>query len=161
MLRFSVATRLALLLALLFIQPSRADQQEEQKVRQLAHTFLGMVRTEDPTPLDTIREILAEDFIQSTSHGTVVHGRKENLQWMEKAVAEIRELFQRFDYRFDIQSVRMYPNSGLIFGKITLFGDLKDGGEHLERQIWETMLFQKTNGQWKLVHEHSTRVKVQ
>lgn len=141
-------------------QHSQGSEPQEQEVRELAKRYIGMVRTENPTPLDAIGEMLDKDFIQSTSHGTVIRGREENLRWNKKAVDEINELFSQFDFKYDIQSVRMNVDSALVFGKLTLFGQLKDGRD-FERQIWETIVFEKTDGHWKMIHEHSTRVKAE
>lgn len=141
-------------------QRCQGNEPQEQEVRELAKNYIGMVRTDNPTPLDAIGEMLDEDFIQSTSHGTVIRGREENLRWNKKAVDEIDELFSQFDFKFDIQTVRTNVDSALVFGKLTLFGQLKDGGR-FERQIWETIVFEKTDGRWKMVHEHSTRVKAE
>lgn len=79
--------------------------------------------------------------------------------WNKKAVEEIESLFSQFDFKFDIQSVRVNVDSALVFGNLTLFGQLKDGGGRFERQIWETIAFEKIDGHWKMAHEHSTRVK--
>jgi ketosteroid isomerase-like protein len=55
----------------------------------------------------------------------------------------------------------MQPTSALVFGKISLFGDAKDGGGNFKRQIWETLAFEKADGNWTVVHEHSTRAKAE
>jgi len=159
MTRFVVAGYVVSLLAFPLALPASAAKPEAAEVRQLANRFLAMLRTEKPTPLDAVGEMLADDFVQSTSHGTVVQGRKENLRWIRTALDEIQTLFDKFDYRFDIQRVKVYPRSALVFGKVKLFGTLKNGGQQFERQIWETMVFEKVGETWKMVHEHSTRVK--
>ncbi len=74
-------------------------------------------------------------------------------------MAEIRDLFHTFDYRLDIQTVRVYGQSALVFGKVVLSGELKDGQTPFRREIWETLVFARMDGKWKLVHEHSTRAK--
>jgi len=139
-------------------QRCQANDTQEQEVRELAKKYIGMVRTDNPTPLDAIGEMLDKDFIQSTSHGTVVRGREENLRWNKKAVDEIDELFSQFDFKFDVQSVRVNVDAALVFGKLILFGQLKDDRK-FERQIWETIVFEKKDGHWKMVHEHSTRAR--
>ncbi len=161
MLRLTVIVWSALSAVFLFVHSSSADEPQEREIRELANKYVAMVRTDNPTPLDAIREMLAEDFIQSTSHGKVVQGRDENLRWYKKAVDEIQALFSRFDYRFEIQTVRTHPSSALVFGKITLFGELKDDGSKFERQIWETIVFEKADGTWRMVHEHSTRANAE
>jgi len=151
---------LSLALSCLCACAAAADEEaEERNVESLARQYLAMVRTEDPTPLETVEEMLAEDFIQSTSHGTVVKGREENVRWIGKALSEIRDLFNAFDYRLDVQTVRVYGQSALVFGKVELSGELKESRKPFQREIWETMVFVGKDGKWKLVHEHSTRVK--
>ena len=151
----------AIAMVAIVAQHCQADDPQEQKVCELANKYAAMVRTDNPTPLNAMGELLDKDFIQSTSHGTVVRGREANLLWNRKAVDEIDELFSQFDFKFDIQTVRVNVDSALVFGKLTLFGQLNDGGGRFERQIWETIVFEKTDGRWKMVHEHSTRVKVE
>jgi ketosteroid isomerase-like protein len=160
MTRFIPVTWFTLAMVAMVARHCQAEDPQEQKVRELANKYVAMVRTDNPTSLDAIGQMLDKDFIQSTSHGTVVRGREENLRWNKEAVDQIKNLFSQFDFRFDIQSVRVNVDTALVFGKLTLFGQLEDGGK-FERQIWETIVFEKTDAQWKMVHEHSTRVKAE
>ena len=144
---------MGVLLALGGIAASKAA---EPDFRQLAGRYVGLVRTGKPTPLVEISEMLSDDFVQSTSVGTVYSGKKANMALYRKSVAEIQAGFSRLDVRIDVQSVRKSPQIVILFGKITMSGDLRGRADAFRREIWETIIFRKEGNNWLMIHEHST-----
>jgi len=58
--------------------------------------------------------------------------------------------------RYDIQSVNMVGDASLVFGKIIIDGRLKNNNSPFLKEVWETLILQRINGQWQIVQEHST-----
>jgi ketosteroid isomerase-like protein len=137
-------------------QPALAGDGSEARLKALAMKYLGMVRTENPTPLQEVARMLAEDFTQSTSFGTFHKGKAENMALYRKSVDEIRKAFSRLEVSFDVRSVRGFPRTVILFGKIRMSGTLKAGNAPFRREVWETMIFENRGRRWLLVHEHST-----
>ncbi len=138
--------------------PAQADDPNELIIRELATSFIGMVRTNNPTPLSKIAQIIDDDFTQIHSSGKIYRGKKVNLDFNREAITEIHALFHHFEGQYIIQFVRVNPQTALIFGKVVLAGSLKEGDLRFQREILETLYFEKKKDGWKIVHEHSTRI---
>ena len=129
---------------------------DEDTVRKAAHEFVGCFRLKNTTPLSRLDRTLAEDFIQATSRGQVVRGREANTAVYREAVDEIRAAFSEFDTRYDIEVVRVFKDSAFVFGKLTMAGRLKNGNAPYRRVIWESLIFERGETGWRMLHEHST-----
>ena len=158
----AVSTSFALVLALAFACGSRqavGAEPSDPQLERLAVKYLGLIRTEDPTPLTEVAKMLSDDFIQSTSSGAVHKGKADNMALYRKSVAETQAVFRRLAVSFEVQSVRRFSKTAVVFGKITMAGDLKEGGTPFRREVWETIVFRKHGTDWLMVHEHSSRAK--
>ncbi len=131
---------------------------DEEILRDLAQEFAGAFRTERPTPIERIEEMLSEDFVQIRSIGEREEGKEANLTLYREGIQEIRNLFRVMTVRFDISRATCFRDGGVVSGKLVLEGRVKDTDEPFRREIWETLVFRKDGDAWRLIQEHSTRV---
>lgn len=59
--------------------------------------------------------------------------------------------------RDDIMNV-FARDERVVSGKLMLECRVKDTDEPFRREIWETLVFRRNRGDWRLIQEHSTRV---
>lgn len=59
-----------------------------------------------------------------------------------------------YDYKED--GFKIFGDSALMYGEVHMIGTFKEGGEKTESRLRNTTLFQKLDGEWKIVHEHNS-----
>ena len=136
---------------------------EEQSARdatvlKLAKEFAAAFRSENPTPIQRLGQLLSDDIIQVRSIGNIVEGKEANLRFYREAIDEIREAFSTMTVRYLVSRYRSAPEDAVVFGRLVLEGRLKANDRPFKREIWETLVFRKHADQWKIVLEHSTLV---
>jgi len=132
---------------------------DEQAVRTLAEAYVRAYATLGQPPAAKLEQILAEDFVSAFSNGTAAEGRAAFLQVYRKAMAEIRQLFQSWAVRLEIRSVRLFGQGAVVFGTVVMEGRLKDASgaqKPFRKEVWETLVFRKAAGRWRLILEHAT-----
>ena len=138
---------------LVFSMPANSD---EQTVRQLAQAYVGMARTESPTPLAVIENMLADDCVLMTKDGNVHRGKRTILRLFQDAIPQMRAKYRRIEARFDIESIRVFPTTAVVRGRIVGTALAASETIPLHVEVLETMVFEKIGDQWKMIHEHST-----
>jgi uncharacterized protein (TIGR02246 family) len=140
------------------VPATRAAPGDEQAVRKLAEDYVRAYATLGQAPTAKLQQILAEDFMSAFSNGTAAEGRGAFLRVYRKAMAEIRQLFRSWAVRLEIRSVRVFGQAAVVFGTVIMEGRPKDGnGEKpFRKEVWETLVFRKAAGRWRLIHEHAT-----
>lgn len=131
---------------------------DEEILRDLAQEFAGAFRTQRPTPIRRLEEMLSEDFVQIRSIGEMEEGKEANLTLYREGIQEIRSLFRVMTVRFDISRATCFRDGGVVSGKLVLEGRVKSTDAPFRREIWETLVFRKDRGDWRLIQEHSTGV---
>ena len=73
-----------------------------------------------------------------------------------KMLTEMGDAFDSFDVRYDVRSIGLLGDGATVFGKVFISARSKENGELLRREVWETLVFRRDGGKWRLVQEHST-----
>jgi ketosteroid isomerase-like protein len=136
-----------------------SSQDDEKAVRQLANEFIAAIGSDNPASLTKLEEIFADDICQITMEGKVIQGKQNNLFYYrsqrEKSQTELRS----HTARYDVRSVKMSPGLAVVFGEVEGERWRKNAPVPARGSFWETLVFQKINGNWRLVQEHSTRLR--
>jgi ketosteroid isomerase-like protein len=157
--------QLAVLVAIAALALSARDATglEEQSTRdatvlKLAQEFAAAFRSENPTPVHRLGQLLSDDLIQVRSIGTVVEGKEANLRLYREGIDEIREAFSTMTVRYHVSLLRSSAEDAVVFGRLVLEGRVKANDRPFKRELWETLVFRKHADQWKIILEHSTLV---
>ncbi len=122
----------------------------------LAQAYVGFFRTENPTPPQELDRMLGEKLLSLTSNGELLEGKTVVLGAYRKSMEEIREQFAKWTVDFEVRSVRVLANAAVVFGKIVMTGRLKEGDKPYRREVWETLVFERSSAGWQIVQEHSS-----
>jgi len=133
-----------------------SNANDEKLVRRVVQEFIDAFGTDVRTPLERLKEIMADEFIQIGTNGILYEGRDGNLEVYEKSMEEIRTAFSSFALAYDIATVRVSGNGAVVFGKLIMEGRFKEADAPYRREIWETLVFRRDEAGWRLVQEHST-----
>jgi len=133
---------------------------DEKNLRRISQRFVDVFSLENPTPFEWLEEILTEDFFVVLSDGKMLPDKQITLQEYRKVLDAICKGASSMKMNFDIHSVRVFKETACVFGKIRMEGQAKKSSEAFQRHIWETLLFRRVNGQWKIDQEHSTRAHI-
>lgn len=154
------ATAFGLLFSLLGVGEATAlGQDARQEVRSLALEWANAFRVDGGTPFARLQAILADDFVQVGGDGNVYQGKDTNVALYRKGIDGIRDGFHEFNYRYDIQRVEILGDGALVFGKLIQTGRPK-AGDLFHQEVWETLVFRREAGTWRLIHEGTIIVGV-
>lgn len=135
----------------------RDDSADEQTLRKLAREFVDTFRTDHATPFKRLEDIMADDIVAILSSGRMLEGKRTLLNFYKESLTEILAEFRTFKIVYDIRSVRLLGDAATVFGKLRVGGQLKENNERWGHEVWETLVFRKDAGGWRLVQEHSTK----
>ena len=128
---------------------SNADDQTEQKIKQLAHEWLDAARQRDRATLD---RILAEDFLIS---GWQPEGRLADKQYyIEDCLRPVD--IQDGSYQFDRWQVRRYGETAVVNCVLEIHAiveGMKWGGEVLITDVWV-----RERDRWQVVTRHTSPI---
>lgn len=127
-------------------------QNDEQQIRQVLKNFFQAVKRGD---LDEIMSFYADDVMSFDCPPPLVfHGKKEIRKSWEKYFTTQFEL----PIEHEIQDDHILLNQDLaVFYAVThINGVFKETKESVESWLRQTYCFKKLNGQWLIVHDHSS-----
>lgn len=127
-------------------------------ITYLAREFNYSTLIVGATPTKRIEEIVADDVVIVRSSGERSTGKAECLQRIAKAREDVRGLFKDFAVAYDVQKVRLLGDAAIILAKVTLLGTLKEDDAPFRHEVWQTLVFARTDAGWRLVHEHANYV---
>ena len=139
-------------------QVSSNPKADEQAVRKLALAFVETFNGKDDQPLEKLKSLFAESFVQAGSDGRLHQGKAANLKFYRGALQTISKFMSGYRWTYDIQHIQVLGDMGRVFGKITMSGTLKATGKPWSKEIWETQIFERQRNRWRLVLEHSSPV---
>jgi len=125
-------------------------------VFKLAQAYVGFFRAEDPTPPEQLDRMLAEKVLSLTSNGKLLEGKRAVLGAYRKSMEEVRKQFANWTVDFEVRSVRVLADAAVVFGKIAMTGRLKETDKPYRREVWETLLFERSPAGWRIIQEHSS-----
>ena len=152
--RIVVATMLVLVAASLSgckTIPENTDV--EQAVMDAQHRWEEAFSQFDP---ESMQSLLAEDDLQTDFRG-VVQGKASWLQDFKTATANVRSGVSKYEISFDDEKVRLYGNTAIVTGRITVNGQRK--GTSVNRVVRFTMVWVKRSGVWQLVSYQATPIE--
>jgi len=129
---------------------------DEQIVHRLAQDFIAGVIEDDPVLFANAMDLLADDFTGIMSDGTTVRGKQKAIDFYRQAAQGTHSAISDLEITYQIESAKMGIDNATTFGKLTLSGQVKKGGQFFSSEIWETLTFQKIDNSWRLTMEHST-----
>ncbi len=131
---------------------------EEKAVRKLAREFAEAFRIKNPTPIERLEELLADDCVVVPSTGGLVEGKEFNMQAFTQAIEEKMNRFRDLRVRYAISWIRVFSDSAVTCGELVEQGALKARGKPFKEVLWTTMVFQKAGAQWRIIQVHYTPV---
>jgi uncharacterized protein (TIGR02246 family) len=139
-----------------FEKRGRDSAADEKAVRKLARRFVTTFRSRRPTPFEDFEEMLAEDVVVVLSTGDTRVGKKTVVEFYREHLAEVRETVVGAKLAWEGMTAKIMGDGALVFGKLVIDANEKDGGKPMHREIWLTLVFRMDAGDWRLVEEHST-----
>jgi C-terminal peptidase prc len=130
---------------------------DERAVRQLANEFIAAICSDSSTPLTRLEEIFADDICQITMEGNIIRGKQNNLFFYRSRQEKNRTNLRSRTARYDIQSVKISCDLAVVFGEVEGERWRKNAPEPSRFNFWETLVFRKIGGEWRLVQEQTTR----
>ena len=131
--------------------------QDKLLVEGLAQEFVDFYAVPSGTSLERLEEILDDDFMQATMSGKLVRGKGNNLHEY-RTMREGKDADTRVQHvRYEIESVRVSGDMAWVFGLLESEGRGKKLNKAFGRSIWETLVFAREGGQWRLVFEQSAK----
>jgi len=134
-----------------------ASDEATKLLNYLAREFNHRFLLAGATPTKRLEELMADDVVIVWSNGERSVGRAKCLQRITKAREDIRGLFKEFAISYEAQMVRFLGDAAIILGKVTLQGTLAEDGTPFRRDVWQTLIFAKSDASWRLVHEHANQ----
>lgn len=118
----------------------------EEEVKEILMKLLHAIRDGDAT---TYKELASEDLscFEPETHGHNVNGLDFHLFFMEHSMT-------KDPYHLEIVNpiIRIYGDTG--YTAYTLIQNKLKDGDYVITQVNETRIFNKENGNWKMVHFH-------
>jgi ketosteroid isomerase-like protein len=134
--------------------PAPADA--EATVRRLAQEFIAGFQTENPTTARRLEEMLADDFQAATSDGRRFVGKRECLEFYARVAADLGARWRQLACEFSIHKVYVFGDGAVAFGQVRFAGRTRGEDQDRLERYWETLVFRREGGQWRLLQEHST-----
>jgi C-terminal peptidase prc len=136
-------------------QANSAD--DEKTVRQLANEFIAAIGSDDTIPLTRLEEIFADDIRQITMEGKIIQGKKNNLFYYRSLRKKNQVRLRSRTARYDIRSIEISCDVAVVLGEVEGERWRKNAPEPSRFNFWETLVFRKIGGEWRLVQEQTTR----
>ena len=140
-------------------KPSQSGRSAHQAIRELALRFGGAFQSEPTTGIGEVSAMLADDCVQVTSAGTVARGKDEHSSVYAEGLALLNRMCTDVTTEYKIERIHTAGRMAFVFGQIVMAGTVRETGKPFTRKIWETLIFEKRDGVWLLVQEHSTIAK--
>ncbi len=125
----------------------------EYDVRQTIDSFVQAVRT---GKLDVIISFYADHitaFDMMPPFKFTDLGQYRQIAWIE-CFTDAFEFPVAYDYKED--QLRIFGDYAVIYGEIQMSGAFKKGDESVEARLRNTTVLQKIDGNWKIIHEHTS-----
>lgn len=105
--------------------------------------------------------LFADDIEAFWSNKETYRGRDAVVEALQAAVRELEADFESFDAKAKEVKVNCRGNLAWVACRIELSGVLTEERGEFSRTIRSTFVFEKRDGRWQMVHEHSSRLKQQ
>lgn len=135
-----------------------APDETAKLISYLAQEFNFALNVVGGTPAKRLEEIVADDVAVIWSNGERSSGKAECLARIAKARDDIRGLFKDLTVGYETQRVRVLGDVAVILAKVTLVGTVAEDERPFRRESWQTLVFAKEGGSWRLVHEHANQL---
>ncbi len=132
---------------------------DERVVRRLADEFVAAICSDDPEPFTRLGEIFADDVRQITMEGKIIQGKRDNLFYYRSQRKKNQVRLRSRTARYDIRSVEISCDVAVVFGEVEVERWGKNAPEPHRGSFWETLVFRKIGGRWRLAQEQSTKIK--
>jgi ketosteroid isomerase-like protein len=129
---------------------------DDAAIRAVVAAYLGSVIVPDPPALDP--ESVARDVYAVWSRGKVYEGRKAFLDALQEGVDEVERLFVKLELGIENQVVRRRETTAWVYTQYKLGGELKESRGPFQRTNHTTLVLEKRDGRWQIVHELSARL---
>jgi ketosteroid isomerase-like protein len=131
---------------------------EEKAVRQIAKEFMAVFRVGNPTPIERLEELLADDCTVVPPSAGPVLGKAQNVEAFTQTIEQNQQKFRELRVRYVIRSIKVFADSAVMCGLRSEEGSLRARGRPFKQSFWQTLVFEKTAGQWRIVQVHTTAV---
>lgn len=125
---------------------------DRAKLKALATEFVNVFRSNKPTPIERLEEILEEDFTAIDIRETV-KGRDAAIEWIRSGLDQMRTFVPTFKEKLDIQVLRQFDNTAVIAGKVAVTGKVAGSQKPFNSSSWLELVCHKTRGVWRIAHE--------
>jgi ketosteroid isomerase-like protein len=128
---------------------------EVAKVRAVLDAYLATAKHPDGKPL--AKDAVGKDVLAFWSSGKTLTGRPALRAACDAAQAELRRDFEEFAATARDVKIRRKGDVAWLTCRLVLAGTLTEERGPFERRTRSTFVFEKRDGKWVLVHEHSSR----
>ncbi len=129
---------------------------EERNLRKLASEYAEAFRTENPTPIERVEELLADDCVLIPSRGGLIQGKEAVLQAINDAIIAKRAEFRKLKVRFTTKWTGVFADIAVMCGEWKEEGALKARGRPVKRTLWQTIVLRKIGGEWRIIQAQAT-----
>ena len=135
--------------------PERPDAKDLAAVRAVYDRYVATIRYPDPGPL--AKDDFAPEFFGWWSNGATVEGRDAQEKQCVEAITEVEGVFSQLTYRSEIRQCRVVGEAAWLVANLHIKGTLRESEVPFVRSTRITLILSKTDGVWRVVHEHSSR----
>ncbi len=135
---------------------TRAD---ERTVGRLATEYFSAFRSKNPTSLERLEELLADNCAIKRPDGTEITGRTDNLLALAKATARARERYRTMTVRLSIASAKLIEPNAVVTGELVREGQIAGRSRPEKEKFQATIIFTRVEGTWKIVSVESVEVE--
>ena len=132
-------------------------EEDLMPLKSFLNRYCSWVKLPGPAPID--KSAIAPDITAFWSNGKEYQSREEFVSAHEEAIRELQEYFTTFCVTPLNVTYRRNGNVGWIVYYLDEEGTMKENCEQFTKAIKSTLILEKREGQWQLVHEHSSQIK--
>jgi len=135
-------------------EPGRPDP-EPARIRAVFDAYLATAAHPGGKALGM--EVVGKDVVAFWSNGKTIEGRPDLRAACDAARAELRRDFVEFSATAKDVKIHRKGDVAWLTCRVTLAGTLTEDRGRFTRRTRSTYVFEKRDGRWRIVHEHSSR----
>ena len=130
---------------------SKSDQ---AAVRAVLQRYLDCAKWPDPSPIKP--NDFAADVLARWSGGQTLRGRDAFVEAIKASRTEAEENFETVGFSTSNMILKVNDNMGWLTCELHTQGVLKEEAQRMSRNVRVTLVFERHQGKWQIVHEHSS-----